>query len=135
MRFKRRYFCVEIVFPGSSMTSEPPTPDQKLKPSDLVQEISRSIEKFYGDLGVASMQPSFSLVHFNADTSVAIFRIARDQRAPFHHLLTLTSRVNSVELTFKVIHVSGSIRQCKKHLLDHSNRKLEELADNLDKIC
>lgn len=116
--------------------SGPSAPDQKLKSSDLVQEISRSIEKFYGDLGVASMQPSFSLVHFNADTSVAIFRIAREQRASFHQLLTLVTRVNNsaAELTFKVIHVSGSIRQCKKHLLEHSNRKLEQLAENLDKI-
>lgn len=126
MRFKRRYFCVELVVQGTTPTSNYET---KLKSSDLVVELTKSIEKFFGDLGVASMQPSFSLIYFNANTNLAIFRIAREHRAKFHQLLALVRRIDSTDLALKVIHVAGSIKQCKKYLLKDSNRKLEELAE------
>lgn len=118
MRFKRRYFCVELLI-GSK--------ESKLKPGDLSQEINRSIERLYGDYGAAKMQPSFSLIYFNTNTNLAIFRIARESRVAFHQLLTFVRRIESTDLTFKVIHVAGSIKKCKKFLIDYSNRRLQDL--------
>lgn len=120
MRFKRRYFCVELLADVGGEIA-------KIKPSDLQQEFSRSIEKFFGDFGVATMQPSFSLIYFNANTSLAVFRVGRDHRVMFHQLVTLMRRVSTTECTFRVVHVSGSIKKCKKFLLGYSHDRLNEL--------
>lgn len=127
MRYKRRYFCVELIQASASL-------EYKLKSNDLVQELIKLIEKFFGDFGIASIQPSFSLVYFNSDTNLAIFRVARQHRADFHQLLSLVCRVDSTELAFKVIHVSGSIKQCKKYLIRHFYKRIEEFAENESKF-
>lgn len=132
MRFKRRYFCVELLVSSNGSIhyqNIDAANNNKLKPSDLSQEIHRSIEKFYGDYGMATMMPSFSLIYFNSNTNLAIFRIARDLAERFRHLLTFIRRIgeNGVDVTFKVVHVSGSIKKCKQFLLGYCNRRLGEI--------
>ncbi len=109
MRFKRRYFCFEIVFPDE-LTALNRLHINKLKHSDLSETIHKSIEKFYGDYGMAVMMPSFSVIYFNSATNLAIVRTARDLQKKFHTLLTFVQKLAEFSVALKVIHISGSIK-------------------------
>ena len=136
MRFKRRYFCVEILFQDDSLSSKGPTSLEtslnkiklhKLKHTNLTETIHGSIEKFYGDYGMATLMPSFSVIYFNSITNIAIMRTARDLKDKFHNLLMFTAKLAQFDVTFRVVHVSGSIKKCKKFLGAYCQRKLHEL--------
>ena len=73
MRFKRRYFCVEIIF-QDDLKSTNLYQMNKLKHTNLSLSIHDSIEKFYGDLGMAKMMPSFSVIYFNLNTQYSQFK-------------------------------------------------------------
>lgn len=109
MRFKRRYFCLEIMFPDD-LTAVDRIHMNKLKHSDLADTVHKSIEKFYGDYGMAVMMPSFSVVYFNSATNLAIVRTARDLQKKFHALLTFVQKLAEFNVSLKVVHVSGSIK-------------------------
>lgn len=82
----------------------------KLKHTDLSDTIHKSIEKFYGDYGMAVMMPSFSVIYYNSATNLCILRTARDLQKKFNSLLTFTNKLAEFNVYFKVVHVSGSIR-------------------------
>ena len=127
MRFKRRYFCVEIIYQDDQINASDKIKLHKLKHTNLTETVHSSIEKFYGDYGMAVMMPSFSVIYFNSNTNLAIMRTARDLQKKFHNLLTFTRKLDQFEITFRVVHVSGSIKKCKKFLLKYCQDKLSEL--------
>ena len=132
MRFKRRYFCVEILF-NDEIKSSDKILVHKLKHTNLSNVINKSIEKFFGDYGVAAMMPSFSVIYYNSTTNVAILRTARDLQKKFHTLLALIQRLDDWKVTLSVIHVSGSIKKCKKFLLTYCQARLNELNEKVQK--
>lgn len=131
MRFKKRYFCVEInpiVDGDANKVTVNCCMNSNIKQTTLSEEIHKSIEKFYGDLGMATMMPSFGIVYFNTVTNLAILRIARDLKVKFYNLLTFIRKLDSVDVHIRVVHVSGSIKKCKKYLVQYCNAKLNQLA-------
>ena len=118
MRFKRRYFCCELILREN---------ETKIRHTDLSGTINKSIEKFYGDLGAAEMTPSFSLIYFNQNTNLCILRTARNLEKKFHTLLSFIQKIEEVDVKFKVIHKSGSIKKCKKFMLEYCTEQLIEL--------
>jgi hypothetical protein len=76
---------------------------------------------------MAVMMPSFNVIYFNTNTNLAILRTSRDLKDKFHTLLTFTKQLGQFDVCFKVIHVSGSIRKCKKFLLNYCQLKLADL--------
>jgi ribonuclease P/MRP protein subunit POP5 len=128
VRFKRRYFCVEIQFRDSDLNSMSKKMQlNKLKHTNLSETVHKSIERFYGDLGMAKMMPSFSVIYFNMNTNMAIMRTARDLETKFHNLLTFTRKIDEFDCAFRVVHVSGSIKKCKKFLLHYCNQRLLDI--------
>ncbi|RNA39274.1 ribonuclease P MRP subunit POP5 [Brachionus plicatilis] len=123
MRFKRRYFCCELQYRDSDCVQNKLN---KLKHSDISSTINKSIEKFYGDLGAAEMIPSFSVIYFNQNTNICILRTARNLEKKFHTMLTFIQKIENIDVQFKVVHKSGSIKKCKEFLIEYcSNRLLE----------
>ena len=114
MRFKRRYFIVELIFQMDQANNR-----QELKMKNIQDTIHQSIEKFYGDLGMAQMMPSFSIIYFNSKTNLLIMRIARELEKKFHTLLTFTKTIGDINVYFHIMHKSGSIKKCKKFLLEY----------------
>ena len=128
MRFKRRYFCLEVHFQDADLSSMSKRVQiEQLRHTHLSDAIHKSIERFYGDHGMATMMPSFSIIYFNLHTRLAIMRTARDLQEQFHNVLTFTRRLlnDQIEVAFQVVHVSGSIRKCKKFLLDYCHVRLQ----------
>jgi RNase P/RNase MRP subunit POP5 len=114
MRFKRRYFIVELIF-----ENDQPVNRQELKMKSIQDVIHKNMEKFYGDLGMAQMMPSFSIVYFNSNTNLLIMRIARELEKKFHTLLTFTKMIGDINVYFHILHKSGSIKKCKKFLVEY----------------
>ena len=132
MRFKRRYFCIEIAFQDYDLnTVAKRLQINKLRHNNLSDTLHKSIEGFYGDYGMATMMPSFSVIYFNLNTNLAILRTARDLQTKFQNLLTFTRKIEEIDVAFRVIHVSGSIRKCKKFLLDYCNLRLLSIYQNV----
>ncbi|CAF0718128.1 unnamed protein product [Brachionus calyciflorus] len=127
VRFKRRYFCCELIFRDSDLNSmQTRTQMNKLKHTDLSSAIHKSIEKFYGDLGAAEMIPSFSVIYYNLNTNLCILRTARNLEKKFHTLLTFIQKIEEYDVKFKIIHKSGSIRKCKEFMLEYCTQRLFE---------
>jgi ribonuclease P/MRP protein subunit POP5 len=132
VRFKRRYFCVEVNFQESDLNSiTKRIKINKLKHLNLSDTIHKSIEKFYGDYGMATMMPSFSVIYFNLNTNLAIVRTARDLKEEFHNVLTFTRKLDDFDVAFKTIHVSGSIKKCKKYLLEYCKQRLKLINNHI----
>lgn len=135
MRFKRRYFCVELIFQEADLNSiQGRLQLNKLKHNQISETINKSIEKFFGDLGAAEMTPSFSVIYHNANTNLAILRTARNLEKKFHTLLTFIQKIDQFDVKLSVIHKSGSIKKCKQFLLEYCNKKLFELYKNQNDI-
>ena len=134
MRYKRRYFCIEVVFtdddknPRTSAAKDNRHNVQKLKHTVLADTIDSLIEKLYGDMGVATIAPSFSVIYFNTNTNIAIVRAAREAQKKFHALLTFIQKLGEYNVAIRVIHISGSVKKCKQFLIGHCERKLASLA-------
>ena len=132
MRFKRRYFSVEIM-PQNELTKTNISLMNKLKHTDVSDTIHKSIEKLYGDYGMAVMMPSFSVIYYNSSTNLCILRTARDLQKKFNSLLTFTNKLGELNVYFKVIHVSGSIKKSKEHLAVHCQKENLNLYDKISK--
>jgi ribonuclease P/MRP protein subunit POP5 len=130
MRFKRRYFCVEILF-QDDLNALNKLQWHKLKHTNLTETIHESIENFYGDLGMATMMPSFSVIYFNSITNLALLRTSRDLQKKFANLLAFTRKIGQFNVTFKVVHVSGSIKKCKKFLVNFCQNRLDCLNEKV----
>ena len=109
MRFKRRYFCIEIIF-QDELTALNRLYVNKLNHTHLSEKVHEMIEKCYGDYGMAVMMPSFSVMYFNSVSNLAIVRTARDLQKKFHTLLTLIQKLSDFNVTLRIIHISGSIK-------------------------
>ena len=109
MRFKRRYFCIEVQF-QSDLSALDKLHMNKLKHTNFSETIHKSIEQLYGDYGMAVMMPSFSVIYFNSVTNMAILRTARDLQKEFHVLLTFLQKLGDFDVSLRTVHVSGSIK-------------------------
>jgi RNase P/RNase MRP subunit POP5 len=109
MRFKRRYFCVEVTFQKEASALDK-IHMNKLKHTNLSETVHRSIEQLYGDYGMAVMMPSFSVIYFNSATNLAILRTARDLQKEFHALLAYVQKLADFDVSLRTVHVSGSIK-------------------------
>ena len=123
MRFKRRYFCVEIIFNTKTRKSQ----SVRLTYSNLYDAIAEGIEKFFGDFGVALMLPAFSIVYLNSYTNIAIVRISRKASRQFHKLWLFINNIEKSNVFTRLLYSSGSILKAKKFLTQHCYKKL---ADN-----
>ena len=130
MRFKRRYFCVEILF-QDNLNQLNKIHWHKLKHTNLAETIHQSIERLYGDLGMAAMMPSFSVIYFNSITNLAIMRTSRELKKKFFNLLTFTNKLAQFNVNFRVVHVSGSIKKCKQFLVGFCQKRLNEISGNM----
>ena len=77
--------------------------------------------------------PSFSVIYFNTNTNIAIMRTARELKDKFHNLLTFITKLAQFDVTFRVVHVSGSIKKCKKFLSIYCQKKLNEIVESHNK--
>ena len=118
VRVKRRYLVFQLRFP-STVTSA-------VKSSHLHRTFEATIARLYGDLGIAHFIRNLSVIYYNSSTHMSIVRCLRDDKHMLQTAAAFICRLTdlNLECSFQTLHVGGSIRQCKKYLVNYS---IEEL--------
>ena len=122
MRFKRRYFCIQIEFVDQVSAFQA----SKLRHTHLSDGIHESIEQFYGDYGVATLMPSFSVIFYNSVTHLAIVRAARDFQVEHTHTFSTNTHLSFLNFFFFLLlttepYFRSSSTTCS-HLAENSDR-------------
>lgn len=132
VRVKRRYFVFQFHF---DTTSNNPSTIQSIKSSTIYQTFETMIARLYGDHGVARFIRNLSIIYYNPSTHLCIVRCIRDDKHLLQTTATFITRLGdpSIQCSLQTIHVSGSIRQCKKYLINYSIEQLlqmDRMADD-----
>ncbi|KAI8352639.1 hypothetical protein B0O80DRAFT_453557 [Mortierella sp. GBAus27b] len=142
VRFKNRYLLFEIVYADTPLgwTSIPATTIQEAETSDqsggpqrnpfgdtgrkncrlpplsskdLLYAIKESITENFGDYGAGTTQRPLSLKYFSPYTSIGILRISREETHTAWGALTLIRELKGKPCIIKILHTSGTIRNCQ----------------------
>jgi ribonuclease P/MRP protein subunit POP5 len=118
VRVKRRYFVFQFHFNSDSTNL--------IKSSHIHTTFESMIARLYGDVGVARFTRNLSIIYFNPSTHVSIVRCLRDDKHMLQTAATFISKIipDQIECSIQTIHVGGSIRQCKKYLVNYCIEQL-----------
>lgn len=131
VRVKRRYFVFQFHFDPSSNSNAL----QSVKPSQIHQSFEGLITRLYGDYGAACFTRNLSIIYYNPATHLCIVRCLRDDKHLLQTTATFLTRLADppIQCSLQTLHVSGSIRLCKKYLVNYSIEQLvmlDRLAEN-----
>lgn len=118
VRVKRRYFVFQFHF-----NSHPTT---VIKSSHIHTTFEAMISRLYGDIGIARFTRNLSIIYYNSSTHVAIVRCLRDDKHMLQTAAIFISKLanDQIECSIQTLHVGGSIRQCKKYLVNYCIEQL-----------
>jgi ribonuclease P/MRP protein subunit POP5 len=133
VRVKRRYFVFQFHFHSN--------PTNIIKSSHIHTTFETMIARLYGDVGVARFTRNLSIIYYNPSTHTAIVRCLRDDKHMLQTAATFISRLTNdqTECSIQTLHVGGSIRQCKKYLVNYCVEQLlymnsQSINENKTKI-
>ena len=123
VRVKRRYFVFQFHFQTHSH------PSTLVKSSQIHSTLETMIGRLYGDIGVARFTRNLSVIYYNPSTHVAIVRCLRDDKHMLQTAAAFVSRLTNdpVDCSIQTLHVGGSIRQCKKYLVNYCIEQLLQM--------
>ena len=118
VRVKRRYFVFQFHFNSNAA--------HLIKSSHIHTAFETMIARLYGDVGVARFTRNLSIIYYNPSTRVAIVRCLRDDKHLLQTVSTFLSKISpdQIECSVQTLHVGGSIRQCKKYLVNYCVEQL-----------
>ena len=118
VRVKRRYFVFQFHFNSNSA--------HLIKSSHIHTALETMIARLYGDVGVARFTRNLSIIYYNPSTRVAIVRCLREDKHMLQTVATFLSKITPdlIECSVQTLHVGGSIRQCKKYLVNYCVEQL-----------
>ena len=89
-----------------------------LHPIDIFQAVKSSVISMWGDAGAAFDVPTIAVKYLNNFSQLAVIRCGRECAVRVRGALTFVTRLKAVEVTLEIVQVCGSIRTCKKALLE-----------------
>ena len=118
VRVKRRYFVFQFHFNSNSTNL--------IKSSQIHTTFESMIARLYGDVGIARFTRNLSIIYYNPATNVSIVRCLRDDKHMLQTAATFISKIipDQIECSVQTLHVGGSIRQCKKYLVNYCVEQL-----------
>jgi len=118
VRVKRRYFVFQFHFNSN--------PTNVIKSSHIHTGFETMIARLYGDVGIAHFTRNLSIIYYNPSTHVSIVRCLRDDKHMLQTAATFISKLTNdqIECSIQTLHVGGSIRQCKKYLVNYCIEQL-----------
>jgi ribonuclease P/MRP protein subunit POP5 len=118
VRVKRRYFVFQFHFNSNSTNL--------IKSSHIHTAFETMITRLYGDVGIARFTRNLSIIYYNPSTRVSIVRCLRDDKHILQTAATFISKLTNdqIECSIQTLHVGGSIRQCKKYLVNYCIEQL-----------
>ena len=107
MRVKYRYLVYEIMLDGDFQTA-------KFSSDDLRRSAIDAIETNYGILGMARMIPGLSVLFWQPDLRVVVFRCLRDYCDEFALAMSLSTRSpNNQDWSFRCIRLCARVSACR----------------------
>ncbi|CAF1106310.1 unnamed protein product [Rotaria sordida] len=118
VRVKRRYFVFQFHFNSN--------PTTLIKSSHIHTTFEMIISRLYGDVGIARFTRNLSIIYYNSSTNIAIVRCLRDDKHMLQTAATFISKlvIDQIECSIQTLHVGGTIRQCKKYLINYCIEQL-----------
>jgi len=117
VRFKNRYQLCELVWVDGHV-------DESLNSSALYTAVREVLIAMFGDWGYASVLTSFQVKYWNYHTNLCIVRSARDHYRMVWTAMTFATRIKGRAVTFRSLHVSGTIRSCQQAAIRHTRAVL-----------
>ncbi len=115
---KCRYFVFQFHFNSNPTTI--------IKSSQIHTTFETMIGQLYSDIGIAHFTRNLSIIYYNPSTHVSIVRCLRDDKHMLQTVATFISRLinDQIECSIQTLHVGGSVRQCKKYLVNYCIEQL-----------
>lgn len=132
-RAKKRYFLIEFFFKDKK--------DSELfsKTKEIYHDISNFIDEYWGLMGKACFK-QIKIKHFNPLTKIAIISVPFAMEKMFKEMVPHINMINKVPCTTKILHISGTILQIQKRILEY-NREIVRMGgkeiinqENLEKL-
>ncbi|XP_029655703.1 ribonuclease P/MRP protein subunit POP5-like [Octopus sinensis] len=81
----------------------------------------------YGDYGLACIVGQLKVMYINPYQKIVIVRVGRECQNMVASVLPFIANIESVPLIVKTVHVSGSIRQCRRHFTIYHNAQTRKM--------
>ncbi|KAG0315801.1 hypothetical protein BGZ99_007253 [Dissophora globulifera] len=163
VRFKNRYLLFEIVYADTPLgwssipapivsASEAPhySDDSDHSPfgdtgrnncrlpslanKDLMYAIKDSITENFGDYGAGITQRPLTLKYFSPHTNIGILRISREEVHIVWGALTFIRELKGKPCMIKVLHTSGTIRNCQLTTIRYDRDRIMYLRNQAQRL-
>lgn len=102
---KNRFFTLRVELgDGQSMATSAPT---------VIAQIRASIIDLHGDYGAGCTMPSLSIRFFDPSSSICTVRVDREFAEVVRTSIVLVAVLDKREARLRVLHMAGSMRNCK----------------------
>lgn len=105
VRVKRRYILANIKYQGGSPSQEA-----------FLKELRDKIRQMYGDFGLACLNRGFSIKKYDQKDGYIIISLRKGVHEIVMSVLPMITQVDRVQCCPILLHLSGTIRGCLKHL-------------------
>uniref|UniRef100_A0A0K8TL83 Ribonuclease P/MRP protein subunit POP5 n=1 Tax=Tabanus bromius TaxID=304241 RepID=A0A0K8TL83_TABBR len=115
VRVKYRYVVVRL---------DSPDPSSKFKDSAIAKTILKNVEKYYGDLGIASLETGFAIKYYNPQTKIAVIQNRHKPHRYMSSILPLITVIGSYQAKFVTLYTGATIVQCYKFIVRYHKQRL-----------
>jgi ribonuclease P/MRP protein subunit POP5 len=130
VRIKNRYLLVECVWgPLRDMSMvEVPTS------SHFYDATRNEIQTLFGVYGIGLLTTSLMVKYTNMETNLVLFRCLRDYSKMIWSALARITNIAGRDVLLRILHVSGTVRSCRKYALEHNKSILSLLKLAIDEL-
>lgn len=121
VRFKNRYFTVEIV---PTDGSDKPL---ILKTAAIHNAVQQKVQQLYGDFGLAAIKAGFNAKYCNAQTRIALIKARHGPHKFILNSIPLINDVGDRSVKVKILYVGATMKHCFLFLRTFQRKKLEEM--------
>lgn len=126
-RVKNRWIVVRILLKDESVRTVDHL-ERILRPEVLVAKISETSKLLYGNIKGNFISNSISVSFVNTSESLVLFHSRRHFLDEFLCILSFIDKIQKIELSLEVIHVSGTLHQTKRFIFDKILDTLSQLS-------
>jgi len=123
VKFKSRYLLIETAFEDGNQV-------RNIEVSKMLQFLRKQVKLNFGDVGLGKINKNLQVKYINNYTNMLIIRVSREFIKLIWTTLVLTNNFEGDNVRFKIIDVSGTIKQCEtyaKNLLQDWVVKYEKM--------
>nr|CAG4651437.1 EOG090X0GYO [Simocephalus serrulatus]SVE94587.1 EOG090X0GYO [Simocephalus serrulatus] len=122
VRFKNRYFTVEVISLDSRSSSQP----LALKKYEIIQTLLSTTEEIHGEFGAAAIRNGLDVKYLDEKNRIIIIRSRHGPHRLLASSLPFLSKIGKRKIQLQGVYTGASMVQCFKHLKKYHQEKLNE---------